>query len=279
MKNRRHLLIFCCFLLSACFPCRGQQTELERDFRTRMNVQYGESLPTIIKQITHSFLGTPYIARTLEGNKTEKLVCRFDGVDCTTLVENVLALSITKKKQADFNFFKDELTRIRYREGTINGYSSRLHYFTDWIYENSKRGILKDITQELGGIPLGKTINFMTAHTNLYPSAETPEVWDELRTFEDSINQRSYFYIPTFDIQKIEPLLNDGDIIGITSAIEGLDCNHMGIINKIGNRAYLLHASSVQKEVELSEVPLSQYVAGNKNNNGIMVVRPVDFEP
>ncbi len=264
----------CTLCLSLAAITGWSQSEAEKDFKERMANDYGQTMPVIVKQITHSFLKTPYVAQTLEGNPQEQLVCKFDGLDCTTLVENVLALALTYKAGGNFERFKDELQKIRYRNGDIDGYPSRLHYFTDWLYENQKRGIIRDISQELGGIPLKKTINFMTAHPNLYPSAKSEEAWKQLRVREDSINARQYYYIPLADIKHIEPKLNDGDIIGIASNINGLDCNHMGIINKIGSQAYLLHASSVNKEVELSAVPLHQYVAQNKKNSGIFVARP-----
>lgn len=254
------------------------QSDPERVFQEKIKGNYGQKMGEIMKQITHTFLKTPYVAHTLEGNPEERLVCKFDGLDCTTLVENVLALSLTYREGGDYNRFRNELTRIRYRNGKIDGYASRLHYFIDWMYENEKRGVIRDITAELGGKPLEKEINFMTKHPNLYPSANSDEVWKKLKEREDSINSRSYYFIPLAEIQSIEPKLNDGDIIGIASTVDGLDCNHMGIVNKIGNRAYLLHASSVNKEVELSELPLHRYVAQNKKNRGIFVARPLDRE-
>ncbi len=266
----------CALCISMAAMTGRAQSDAEKAFKERMGNDYGQTMPVIVKQITHSFLKTPYVAHTLEGNQQEQLVCRFDGLDCTTLVENVLAMALTYKAGGSFDQFKDELKKIRYRNGEIDGYTSRLHYFTDWLYENQKRGVIRDISQELGGIPLTKTIDFMTAHPDLYPSAKSEEAWKQLRIREDSINARQYYYIPLADIKHIEPKLNDGDIIGIASNISGLDCNHMGIINKIGNQAYLLHASSVNKEVELSSVPLHQYVAQNKRNSGIFVARPVE---
>ena len=256
---------------------RAQTDEdVEKSFTEKMEADYGQTMPVIIKQVTHSFLKTPYVAGTLEGNQQEQLVYRFDGLDCTTLVENVLALALTYTAGGSFEQFKEELTKIRYRNGEINGYPSRLHYFTDWLYENEKRGVIRDITQELGGIPLNKKINFMTSHPDLYPSAKSEDTWKQLKIREDSINARLYYYIPLADIKHIEPKLNDGDIIGIASNINGLDCNHMGIVNKVGSQAYLLHASSLNKKVELSAVPLHQYVAQNKKNSGIFVARPVE---
>lgn len=245
-------------------------------YKQKMAIPEGGSLAALTVRMANSFLGTPYEAHTLEGNKREELVCKFDGLDCTTLVDNVMALAISKKNQADFGEFKEELTKIRYRNGAINGYASRLHYFIDWLHENQKRGQLEDVTQTLGGVPFTKNIHFMTAHSELYKPLSAKEEWDEIQLTEDSINSRSYYYIPAYSIRKIEPMLREGDIIGITSSIDGLDCNHQGIVTKMGNRAYLIHASSTAHKVVLSAQPLAEYVSSIKKNTGIIVARLIE---
>lgn len=269
---KRSLAFLILLIISFSFTQEG----LVSVFKQKMAIPEGGSLATLTVRMAHSFLGTPYVAHTLEGNKQEELVCKFDGLDCTTLVDNVIALALSKKNQADFGGFKDELTKIRYRNGAINGYSSRLHYFIDWLHENQKRGQLEDVTEALGGVPFTKKIQFMTTHSDLYKPLSVKEEWAELQLIEDSINSRSQYYIPAYSIRKIEPMLREGDIIGITSAIDGLDCNHQGIITKMGNRAYLIHASSSAHKVVVSSQPLAEYVASIKKNTGIIVARLVE---
>ncbi|MEO6685900.1 MAG: N-acetylmuramoyl-L-alanine amidase-like domain-containing protein, partial [Dyadobacter sp.] len=219
------------------------------------------------------FLGTPYVASTLEGNPTEKLVCKFDGLDCTTLVESSIGLAIAKSENLNYEGYKTELTKIRYRDGVIDGYPSRLHYVLDWMYENEKRGRLEDITSKVGGVPYKKEINFMSTHANFYPALDNTEVWEKIKEQENIINSREYSYIPKASLQKAEPMLRDGDIVAFTSSVEGLDCNHMGIITKIGNRAYLIHASLAGKKVMLSSLPLAEYVASVPKHTGMIVAR------
>ncbi len=256
------------------------QEDIQRGFRQRMEAPGGGGFHELVLQMGRSFLNVPYEAHTLEGNPREELVCKFDGLDCVTLVDNALALALAKQQQLNLEGFKRALTSIRYRNGVINGYASRLHYFTDWLHENERNGLLTDITRTLGGVVFSKQINFMTSHTHLYPAANahgsSAGIWEELKLREDSINLRDKYYIPLHSIRKIEPLLRDGDIIGITSDVPGLDCNHQGIIAKIGNQAYLLHASSTAKKVVLSAKPLAEYVASVKKNSGIIVARPVE---
>lgn len=260
------------FLLFLVTNLKAQSTT-QKIFTQKMELPVSGDIGTQVLRMAESFLGTPYVASTLEGNPTERLVCRFDGLDCTTLVENAIALAISKNENLNYDGYKAELTKIRYRNGEIDGYPSRLHYVLDWMYENERRGRLEDITSKVGGVPFKKEINFMTTHANFYPALDNTEAWEKLKEQENTINSREHYYIPKTALQKTEPLLRDGDIVAFTSSVEGLDCNHMGIITKIGSRAYLLHASLAGKKVILSTLPLAEYVASVPKHTGMIVAR------
>jgi hypothetical protein len=253
------------------------QASLQKTFVQKMELPASPDIGTQVLRMSESFLGTPYVAGTLEGNPSERLVCKFDGLDCTTLVESVIALAVAKTENSTFEEYKNELTRLRYRDGTIDGYPSRLHYILDWMYENQKRGRLEDITAKVGGVPFTKEINFMTTHANLYPSLAASEVYEKLKEQEAVINSREHSYIPKNSIQKAEPMLHDGDIVAFTSSVEGLDVNHMGIISKVGSRAYLIHASLTGKKVIMTNIPLAEYVASVPKHTGMIVARLNDI--
>ncbi|MCE7040053.1 N-acetylmuramoyl-L-alanine amidase-like domain-containing protein [Dyadobacter sp. CY312] len=265
------VLIFGIFLLFS--DTVFSQSPQQKVFTQKMDLPGSSEIGTQVLRMSESFLGTPYVAGTLEGNPVEKLVCKFDGLDCTTLVESAISLAVAKNENPTFEGYKTELTRLRYRNGEIDGYESRLHYVLDWMYENEKRGRLENITARVGGVPFRKEINFMTNHANLYPSLAESEVWEKVREQEKQINSREYTYIPKAGIHKTEPMLRDGDIVAFTSSVEGLDCNHMGIITKVGSRAYLIHASSTGKKVVLTNVPLAEYVASVPKHTGMIVAR------
>ena len=93
-----------------------------------------ESITDIVADIGKTFIGTKYAAHTLEDKGDEQLVINLSGLDCTTFVENALVFArLIKTGKSSFRDYENELQKIRYRNGVINGYPSRLHYFTDWI--------------------------------------------------------------------------------------------------------------------------------------------------
>ena len=111
------------------------------------------------------FLGTPYAAGTLEQGKRERLQINLRQLDCFTFVENTMALArLIRLGKSSFADFAASLEAIRYRKGLLDGYPSRLHYFSDWLYDNQEKGWIKDITKEIGGEPFRKQFSFMTAN-------------------------------------------------------------------------------------------------------------------
>jgi len=237
-------------------------------------------LNEIISYVGKSFLGIPYEAGTLDVNTNrEELVIKVTGLDCVTFVENTLAMSrLIQKGDTSFNSFKNELTSIRYRDGVIDKYPSRLHYFTDWIYDNQKKGIVEDITKEIGGKTYNKKIDFMTTHTDSYKQLKNnPDYIDSMKIIESDMNQRQLYYITKNTVDNYYDSLSTGDIIATTTDIAGLDVTHTGYIYKDGSGTYFLHASITKKEVIISDVELKEYLAGNKKQTGIIVVRPKDL--
>ena len=232
----------------------------------------------IIAVVGKSFLGVEYQAGTLDKNTNEeKLIIMVSGLDCVTFVENVLAMSyIIKKGQTDINSFKKELQLIRYRNGEISGYPSRLHYFTDWIYNNQEKGIVKDITEEIGGIPYNKKIDFMTTHTSSYKQLEgNSEYINEMESVEANMNKRALYYIRKSDVDEYYDKLQTGDIIATTTNIDGLDVTHTGFIYKEDGRTKFMHASITKGEIVISKEELKEYLKGNKKQTGIIVARPL----
>ncbi len=237
-----------------------------------------KAINDVIIEVGKSFLAVPYVAGTLDTNPNkERLIVYVSGLDCVTFCENALTMSrIIKQGDTSFENYKKELEKIRYRDGQINGYPSRLHYFSDWIYDNDKKGIVKDITKEIGGVEYNKTIDFMTTHTDSYPALKNnPDNVSQMQAVENNINSRQNYYIPVKDLPSVYDSLQSGDIIGITSDVGGLDIAHTGIIYKENNIPYFLNASLKKKEVIISDGTIQDYIMGNKKQLGVMVCRPL----
>ena len=118
-------------------------------------------------QIGKSYLGTKYVANTLDRDGEEELVIRTDAVDCLTFVEYTLA-------QALGSSFTENLQKIRYRDGIIDGYPSRLHYTSDWIENGIRQGFLTDVTAENSVQTLQLNLSYMSAHPKLFSGKHRP---------------------------------------------------------------------------------------------------------
>lgn len=227
--------------------------------------------------IAKSFIGTDYVANTLETGSKENLVLFLTGLDCYTFLESALVFArCIRSSKTTFEDYLIELENIRYRDGKLIEYPSRLHYFSDWIYDMDKRGIGKDITKEIGGEPYKKKINFMSSHIDSYKRLkDNPNFVQEISKQEKEISSRKYYYIPQEKISSLERKIQDGDILGITTNINGLDISHTGIAVRMENgKIHLLHAPNVGSKVQITEKPLSDYIKSNKKQTGIMVLRP-----
>ena len=271
------LLVLGSFANAQQITCSPEDKSLFEDKITNLKQTKASSLGDTIALVGQSFLGTPYVEKTLEVGDTETLVINFGGLDCTTFVENVMAFSLMlKDQQSTFDSFTGNLETVRYRNGSLNGYPSRLHYFTEWIRNNEKKGLVKDITAELGGVELEKSINFMGTHRELYPFLANDTNFEAMLAVEKELAKEKLCYLPKDQIESKEQLIKSGDIIALATSIKGLDVTHTGIaIHQPDGRLHLLHASSKNGEVEISELPLADYLKNIKSNIGIIVARPI----
>ncbi len=278
MKHKLVTLFFILgfFVNAQKITCSSEDKSLFETKISDLEQTKASNLGDTIALVGQSFLGTPYVEKTLEVGDTETLVVNFGGLDCTTFVENVLAFSLMlQNQQTTFESFTENLETVRYRNGKLDGYPSRLHYFTEWIRNNEKKGLVKDITAELGGVELEKPINFMGTHRNLYPFLASDENFEAMLTVEKELAKEELCYLPQDQIESKEHLIKSGDILALATSIKGLDVTHTGIaIHQPDGRLHLLHASSKNGEVEISELPLADYLKNIKSNIGIIVARP-----
>lgn len=278
MMFRRILfgLLFCC---ARTFISCAQGTQSDKGiFESYLNsVQTVDKLCSdiLMDETAKFFLGVPYVGKTLE-YEPERLIVNLREMDCMTFVENVLALAeASASGTPSWQTYLEKLQQIRYRDGKIEDYTSRLHYTSDWIYENEKKGLIADITKEIGGVPLAMDISFVSTHPESYMQMQShPEYIAVMEKKEKEINSRQYYYIPKEEIDNREAQIRTGDIVCFVTSIKGLDISHVGIIHKEGDKMTFIHASSGKKRVIINEESLQDYVLGIKKSKGIMVLRP-----
>jgi hypothetical protein len=238
------------------------------------------SLPIgdLVLKIGLDFLNTPYVAKTLDKTKEERLVINLHQLDCTTFAENCLALARTVKSgHPEVKQFCSELEKIRYRGGKMEGYASRLHYFSEWIMDNETRHIVQSMASKMGGTEIPIKLNYMSTHPKEYPQLiNDPEATALIKTIEDKVSSQKFFYIPSGQFESIEGQVKDGDIVTLTTSIPGIDVSHVGILMKKDGRVYLLHASSGIQKVVVSNEPFAQYLAKSKKTTGVMISRPME---
>ncbi len=239
-------------------------------------LQYTSQGNNDIIRVTRFFLETPYIGGTLEGDSTERLRINLRELDCMTLTENVMALYLMlQSNEHTFENFCHILQRIRYRNGALNGYLSRLHYTSEWLDDNRQKGILA-----LPVLPEGQkyapNVSFMSTHCDSYPVLIThPEWCAEMPSIEKHINALKFSYIPKQQVASVKKGIQNGDIILITTNTKGLDVSHMGFALLQQGKIYLLHASLEARKVVISQITLYDYLMQHKNQSGIMVARMI----
>lgn len=233
-----------------------------------------ESLGKLLISVGSYFLNAPYAVDTLEAGQGERLVINLRQLDCFTFLENTVVLSrLIRDGRTAWTDFTQALQSSRYRQGVLDGYASRLHYFTDWLYENQRQGVLQDITSSLGGEPYRPKFNFMTAHRDRYPPLHAPDAYRRMLIVEETCSARSYHHLPRELLRPASRRIKDGDLLALTTDIKGLDVVHVGFAIHLPRGIHLLHASQQAGKVIISRETLHGYLRKKKSRLGVIVAR------
>ena len=236
-----------------------------------------KSVPQLMIIAAKQMLGTEYVAGSLE-QVPEKLKVSLVETDCILFVETCLAMAINAKKGNDS---PDSLCAFiqgtRYRNGVVDGYTSRIHYTSEWIRQGEANGIFREITDVLSGENLsGQRFSYMSEHTGAYKQIkDNPTEIAKIAKMEESLNRYTdYYVIPKADVKKMEHLLKDGDILGFNSNVKGLDIAHVALVyHKENGEVGFIHASQVDGKVVIDEKSIHDYVNSRKSNDGIRIIR------
>lgn len=298
MRTRAALLSLAVLALAgAAAPCARAQPrpaggtekdwEIAREQVAWAIVQRREAEPefgTLVAAIGERLVGTRYEPRTLELPGPERLVVNLEALDCVTFVENVLALArlawtadpaLAGDPHRFRAAYRRELTAIRYRGGVLDGYPSRLHYFSEWIGDNEAMGLVEAISRKLGGVADESPVDFMSTHPAAYRQLADSASLAEIAKTEARLRSVPRYYLPEDGISAAARLIRDGDIIAATSTVPGLDIAHTGIAVWRDGMLRLLHAPLVGSHVRISDESIAERLRRIEGQDGIMVARPV----
>jgi hypothetical protein len=229
--------------------------------------------------------GTPYEGFTLEeyiragGSpiRSEPLTLSLTRFDCVSLVEACIAIArVARGPETSWERFAEEMERMRYRGGRREGYASRLHYFSDWLIDNERRGLVAGLGRELGGVADERPLRFMSRNPDAYPAMAYPEVRDQIAAAERSLDGVTRWVVPTTRIDGVASRIQTGDILAFATRIEGLDVSHAAFAYRDdGGTLRVLHAPLSGGVVEITRNTLTEYVSAIRQATGILVARPL----
>jgi len=280
----KKLLLSLCCLLSATFAFAQYNVYYtEKDveifneycatFAQKRDLPMGE----LIVETGKYFLDVPYVNYTLEAREPEELIVNLRELDCVTFVESTIALSKTlKSDSASFELYCDNLRNLRYRQGELKDFTSRLHYFSDWIYDKQQMGIVEDRTEWLGGELYPVNPKIMSKRPELYRQLKNnPEYIPVIDQLEDNMKDRVMYSVPRERASKLDEKLENGLVIGTTTP-GAMDITHVGFLCIVEGKPHFMHASSKEKKVVITEGTLEDYLKSVKSMTGFMAVKIVE---
>jgi cell wall-associated NlpC family hydrolase len=259
----------------------GWTTELRADQLTDRSVPLGIATARVAVMA----VGTPYEAHLLDAYlrrgdapAMEPLTLSLTRFDCNSFVESCVAVARAARcgGAPSWKGFGREVERMRYRNGLRGDYTTRLHYFSEWIADGDNRGLLRDVGFALGGVEDKRPLRFMTEHRDSYVALADDHVFKAMKEMEHRLDGDARRVIPTARIAQVEDRIQNGDIIGFATSTAGLDVTHCAIaVRDARGVLRVAHAPLTGGGVEISKLGLSAYVAQIRDATGIMVGRPI----
>ena len=232
----KHRLLYLLLLLLPSTWAEAQVTYQQADSITVCRLLAKAKPTTSTLWFARQFLGVPYVAHTLEVNDNEQLVVNTRQLDCTTLVETVTALTLCARQgKRSWNDYLQTLRTLRYRQGVLTDYTSRLHYFSDWIADKQAMKIVSEIQSPNPPFTAVQrvSVNYMSTHPAAYKALKAqPKLVSVIRQQEQRLTGTRARYIPKSALRRstkaLRQAVHDGDIIAITCKKKGLDIAHLG---------------------------------------------------
>ncbi|HXV65466.1 MAG TPA: N-acetylmuramoyl-L-alanine amidase-like domain-containing protein [Vicinamibacteria bacterium] len=209
----------------------------------------------------------------------ERLRIELERFECVTFIESTLAVArCGYVGEPTAECFTREIVQSRYRGGVLSDYASRLHYFTEWIDDNESRGRLRNLTGQLGGIPVRKDFFRISTHELARASAED-ELARKMRSVEARLSGIPHLVVPRESARSASTALEDGDIVAFVRERPGFLVHHAGFVLHVRGDPRLLHASSYHQKVVITAEDVADYLLRRPERKGVIVARPTEPKP
>ena len=255
------------------------------DLRTAELTDRSVPLGLATARVAGLAVGTPYEAHLLDaylrpgdGPVTEPLTLSLTRFASNSFVESCVAVARAARVGGTptWKGFGREVERMRYRAGLRGDYTTRLHYFSEWVADGDQRSLLRDIGFALGGVEDKRPLRFMTEHRDTYVALANDRVFKSVEEMEKRLDNVSRRVIPTARIAEVQDRIQNGDVIGFATNTPGLDVTHCAIAVRDKRGVLRVAQPSLNGGVvEVSRVSLPEYVAQLRDASGIMIARPI----
>jgi len=284
IRFSRYFIVLICTLLAQIGIARA---ETDREIFDRVHAAVSDCLSgpmgNLVLEVARAMEGTPYVASALEV-EPESLQIFLDRTDCILFVETCTALALTFKgleivqggnpvsAEPSYELFCRNVRNLRYRDGIVDGYPSRIHYTSEWIRQGEANGIFTELTPRLGEVK-EQTFSFMSTHPDSYRQLKnSPETRERIAHTERMLTAGGpYYQIPQQRLPdpEVAAEIHDGDIIAFVSTVGGLDITHVGIACTAGDgKMHFIHASTSSMKVVTEQKTLAAYA-----RTGVRLIR------
>ena len=217
-------------------------------------------------RLAEFFLGSPYLAMSLDQSSREQLRLDLTQFDCMLFVEQLLAIVSADS----FDGFAEQTRRLRYRNGEIS-YCTRQHYFHDWVGSAQRQGVLETSPVWPMQAMRNVSLNFMSSHRDRYPALQSPALFDCIDGLEQG-RRIDQHYLPLAALDDALPSLQSGDIFAVATRVEGLDVSHTGVLVRDGSRLDAIHAAPGRGVMRSRS--FTTYLRSVPDAIGAVIVRP-----
>ena len=224
--------------------------------------------------LARRFLDYPFKGFSLDGGPKEQLVLDLTNFDCFLFVEQLLALSNSRKvdtQDEGVERFTQHVRRLRYVDGEVD-YCRRQHYFSRWAEAAERNGYLVNLTPFLpGASSRNVALNFMSNHIKSYKPMQLARNRQCITELEkDLVLQQAY--VPLAALPGVLPSLRSGDIFALVTKVPGLDVTHVGFLERHDGVLDAIHAAEGAGVIRSEN--FEKYAARVQDVIGVAIYRP-----